>query len=223
MDYTVSKITWHFKTLTAATKKALDLLSAEQWLKRSQWYLAGGTALALQAGHRRSVDLDFFMQQANFNTAKLLEHFKKFQWQSTLIKEGTVYGILQGAKVSFITYPFFVPAAPKHRYGAVRVLDARDIAVMKIIAISQRGRKRDFYDLYWYTHTKEPLLNVLRRVHNQYPQINHNYHHLLKSLVYFNDAEHDPTPKIFFQTSWKTIKKYFISEVRQLTKSLLKL
>jgi len=65
-------------------------------------------------------------------------------WNTSLNKKNTIYGELLGAKVSFIAYPFFVPKQNYLSYGSINVLDPKDIAVMKIIAISQRGRKRDF-------------------------------------------------------------------------------
>ena len=68
---------WHTDVLPVATKKALTYLSDQVWLKRSRWYLAGGTALALQVGHRNSVDLDFFLPADNFQAVTVLRHFKK--------------------------------------------------------------------------------------------------------------------------------------------------
>lgn len=64
MDADAKKqLNFHFDILPKATKTALDFLSAQKWLENSYWYLASGTALALQAGHRRSVDLDFFSKK----------------------------------------------------------------------------------------------------------------------------------------------------------------
>lgn len=61
--------------LPLQTKMALDFLSKQSWLKESGWYLAGGTALSLHAGHRKSFDLDFFTQQRDFENNQLLSHF----------------------------------------------------------------------------------------------------------------------------------------------------
>ena len=212
------KIIWHLEALPSATKKALDKLSCQEWLRKSKWYLAGGTALALRAGHRSSVDLDFFIPRVDFNAGKLLKHFENDDWKLTLLKEGTIFGELNGAKVSFIAYPFFVTSKNVVRYGAVRVLEPRDIAVMKIIAISQRGRKRDFIDMYWYAKNVEPISDVILRLHNQYPRIEHNYHHIIKSLSYFADAENDPEPTLFFKASWRQVKGFFVSEAKNLMK-----
>ncbi|OGY87473.1 MAG: hypothetical protein A2233_00775 [Candidatus Kerfeldbacteria bacterium RIFOXYA2_FULL_38_24] len=196
-------------------------MSKKRWLKQSHWYLAGGTSLALQVGHRRSVDLDFFTPDSDFSTGKLVAHFSKKDWETTIVHEGTVYGKLLGAKVSFIAYPFFKRAEDPLWYGMVRVLSLRDIAVMKIIAISQRGKKRDFVDLYWYLHNIEPLVDILRKVHKQYPTVTHDYHHIMKSLMYFADAENDPMPELYFKVSWKTIKTYFRREIPKITRQIL--
>lgn len=217
------RVTWHFDVLPESAKKTLDLFSQMRWLRRSRWYLAGGTALALQAGHRSSVDLDFFTPQNEFSAAGLLKHFSKDIWSPDIVRQGTVYGKLLGTKVSFIAYPFFVARESYHWYGAVRILDLRDIAVMKIIAISQRGRKRDFIDLYWYCLHREPLSALVHRLADQYPAVAHDYHHILKSLTYFTDAEDDPMPKLFFQASWKDVKKFFKHEVVNVAKETLKL
>lgn len=211
----------HF--LPRATQHALKYLSDYAWLKQSEWYLAGGTALALQEGHRSSIDLDFFTQKKEFSEEKLINHFPKTMWTTDILREGTVYGKLLKAKTSFIAYPFFLPRKPYHWYGMVRVLDVDDIAVMKIIAISQRGRKRDFIDLYWYCMNQKKLWDVIHCLKNQYPTVSHNYAHIIKSLTYFVDAEEDPMPKLFFKASWTGIKKYFRREVPQVAREILKL
>ncbi len=69
------KIEWHYKTLPRATKEALDFLSKEKWIEKEEWYLAGGTALALQVGNRKSYDLDFFSTRRDFDEKKLLANF----------------------------------------------------------------------------------------------------------------------------------------------------
>lgn len=207
--------------LPRATRRALDFLSKQAWLAKSDWYLAGGTALALQVGHRSSVDLDFFLPKGTYPTAALVERLKKYDWESSRIEEGTIYGKIMGAKASFIAYPYFVRATPLLRYGSVRVLQAADIAVMKIIAISQRGRKRDFVDLYWYTTNREPLEDIIRRLKKQYPSVAHDYGHIVTALTYFDDAEADPMPEMHFRASWEEIKRYFNREVPRVARRVL--
>jgi len=201
----------------------LEYLSNQSWLKGTDWYLAGGTALTLQVGHRLSLDLDFFLPKKDFRTTVLLKHFPGTIWHTDVNEEGTVYGRLYNAKISFIAYPFFIPEQPVLYFGNVAIVDKRDIAVMKIIAISQRGKKRDFFDLYWYLHHCESLFDIILRVARQYPTVAHDYHHIMKSLMYFADAEIDPMPEIFFDTTWAQVKKYFQKEIPVVTKRILKL
>ena len=94
---------------------------------------------------------------------------------------------------------------------------------MKIIAISQRGRKRDFFDLYWCAKNIEPLEKLIKRLKIQYPSVAHDYHHILKSLVYFVDAETDPDPEIYFKVNWKEIKEFFRKEIPNITNKIINL
>jgi predicted nucleotidyltransferase component of viral defense system len=226
MDVIAQKqqIEFHFEALPRATKKALDFLSQQKWLENTNWYLAGGTALALQAGHRLSVDLDFFTTDAKFKHESILPNFSSnTNWKTTIEEPNTIYGELLKAKISFIAYPFFIPKQKMFRYGAVKILSAIDIAVMKIIAVSQRGRKRDFFDLYWCAKNLEPLEKTVRRLKAQYPSVAHDYHHILKSLVYFEDAESNPAPETNFKAVWPEVKKYFRKEIKEITKDIINL
>lgn len=210
--------------LPRQTKKAILYCANLPLLRKTGWYLAGGTALALQVGHRQSVDLDFFTKQAKFNEISIERTlFATGHWQTSFIERGTLYGTLLGAKMSFIAYPFFVPSKQFLKYDNIRILLPTDIVAMKIVAISQRGRKRDFVDLYWYCANQEPLAEIINRAVKQYPGQKHNQAHFLKSLTYFADAEADPMPKIFFKASWRDVKKYFRREVPEVARKLLKL
>ncbi len=212
---------WKFDILPQPTRKALDYLKDASWLPRGKWYLAGGTALALQAGHRQSVDLDFFTTEKTFPPAEVIAHLPENVWQADIVKEGTIYGKIHHAKVSFIAYPFFIPVKPKLTYGFVEMLDKDDIAVMKIIAISQRGKKRDFVDLYWYVKNCAPLLSIVEKLKRQYPTVAHNFQHIIKSLTYFDDADKDPMPPLLFDARWDDIKRFFQEEAVKTAKELL--
>ena len=211
----------NFSHIPSTTQKALNLLSKQDWIRENGWYLAGGTALTLQFDHRTSVDLDFFTPDKDFDGASISESLFPYKWIITRTDKGTLYGELDGTKISFISYPYFVPKQPFITYGNIAVLDAQDIAVMKIIAISQRGRKRDFFDLYFYIRQQEPLLNIIERVATQYPNLKHNYHHIIKSLMFFEEAEEDPEPQIFFDATWEKVKQYFLKIVPEIADKLL--
>lgn len=202
-----------FTHLPDNTHKAFKVMAQQRWLKENGWYLAGGTALSLQCDHRVSVDLDFFTPHADFDVEYIISALTPLGWITSLREKGTLYGELEGAKISFISYPYFAPKQPFIEYEFINILDTCDIAVMKIIAISQRGKKRDFFDLYWYVVNNEPLLDVLQRIRQQYPDSQHNYHHIIKSLTYFEEAQEDPEPQIFFDATWEQVKQYFITAV----------
>jgi len=223
MDVATQKQTGlNFDILPAKTKKAFLFLSEQSWVGKSGWYLAGGTALALQTGNRKSVDLDFFITEPAFNSKIVLNNFLNDKnWQIGFMEEGTIYGELFGAKVSFITYPFFKPDQKLKSFGNIQILNPLDIAVMKIIAISQRGKKRDFFDLFWCAQNLEPLKKTILRLKKQYPSVAHDYHHLLKSLVYFADAENDPMPEINFKATWSEVKKFFTQEIPAITRDII--
>ena len=217
-------IAFHLETLPRQTRKALDFLSTKNWLSRKSWYLAGGTALALQAGNRKSVDLDFFTTKASLESEEIITYFKNNKnWETTINKNNTIYAKLFKAKISFIAYPFFIPKQAYVKYGTINILQPHDIEVMKIIAISQRGKKRDFFDLYWCAHNIESLEQIIRRLPKQYPSVAHDYHHILKSLVYFKDAESDPEPEIYFKANWKIVKRFFTKEIPIITRKVMHL
>lgn len=193
-------------------------------LSRDGWYLAGGTALALQVGHRVSVDLDFFTNEKDFDATQIeKELLEQGEWVTTLREKGTLYGLFQGAKMSFIAYPSFHPSDEGVQCRSVRLLTPKDIAAMKIMAVSQRGKKRDFVDLYWLAQHGVSLEDALLGALEQYGNRHHSLPHFLKSLVYFADAVDDPMPEIFFQADWKTVKNYFETTVPLLAKKLLQL
>ncbi|MSU75333.1 MAG: hypothetical protein EXS55_02360 [Candidatus Magasanikbacteria bacterium] len=208
--------------LPRATERALLACSKLSLFSERGWYLAGGTALTLQVGHRQSVDLDFFTTNKNFDEVRIERAlFNTGQWVTTYRQAGTIYGTFLKAKVSLIAYPFFKPTRRRLAYGNVKMLTPADIAVMKILAISQRGRKRDFIDLYWYCRSRESLREVVRRALQQFSGQENNVSHILKSLTYFADAENDVAPKLFFKISWSEVKKFFEREVITLGHGML--
>ncbi len=177
--------------------------------------------MALQIGHRVSVDLDFFTSEATFSADVLAARFSKKEWTTDIVREGTIYGRLLGAKVSFIAYPLFIPKSPFIDYGNLHILAIHDIAVMKLLALSQRGKRRDFIDLYWLCHNGFSLLEIMKRLPEQYPSVAHDYHHIIKALAYFVDAENDLMPQAAFPCRWADVKKFFQTEAVKAAEQLL--
>jgi hypothetical protein len=222
--------TLFLQRLPRATQKAFLACTELPLLAKDGWYLAGGTSLALQAGHRKSVDLDFFTTESQFVEDRVERTLLETQhWTTQYQQRGTLYGLFHKAKMSLIAYPFFKPSGDWLSCGTVRLLKPDDVAVMKIIAISQRGRKRDFVDLYWYLliFKGSPsrghlfLRDLLLRTLQQYPSQKNNLPHFLKSLTFFDDAASDPMPTLYFKASWSEVKAYFRKEVPRVARELL--
>ena len=134
----------NLKILPSKTKNLLEALSKKSFIKN--FYLAGGTALVLGFAHRVSNDLDFFSEQ-KFNNNSLKKEIKKIgKWEAGVEIENTLIGYLDGIKSSFFYLPYKLIEEPRY-FNNLRIAGLADIALMKILAISQRAAKRDFVDL----------------------------------------------------------------------------
>jgi len=201
------------KVLSKNTKKALALLSKCEFL--DQAYLGGGTALALQIGHRTSIDLDFFISR-EFDAQRLLVSLEKVcAFELEKRSWGTILGRVEGVQFALFVYKYPVLFPFKSLFG-INILDIGDIAVMKLDAIAARGTKRDFVDLYFICQERFSLKEILYFYEKKYKKLASNIVHLKKSLVYFIDADKDKMPKMLKRVNWKDVKRYFEEEVKKL-------
>ncbi len=189
-------------------------------LQARGFYLAGGTGLALQLGHRISEDLDFFTE-TEFDPIAVSRHFEaRPEYSETMVSSGTLYCRISGIKLSFLRYP--VPLRhPVLDYLAVRIADWRDILAEKFKTISQRGSRRDFYDIYACFMKKG--LSIAEGVNlfkERFAGTGINYQHAAKSLTWFNDAESEPDPQLLIRTDWPTVKKFFDSRAADFAQAL---
>ena len=106
----------------------------------------------------------------------------------------------------------------KHNFSGIKIADIKDIASMKIAAISDRGTKRDFIDLYFIIKVKKTLTldEILRLYDKKFGLLKQNKIHILKSLCYFEDAEEEIMPKMLKDVSWRKIKKFFEGEIKKI-------
>lgn len=102
----------------------------------------------------------------------------------------------------------------------MRLASLIDIAVMKWAAVSQRGARKDFIDLYYICRHGYDLKDLLALLPEKYPETNINYYHMIKSLSYFDDAERETMPEMMEKTGWPAVKEYFLGLQRSLLKSL---
>ncbi|WP_159071926.1 MULTISPECIES: nucleotidyl transferase AbiEii/AbiGii toxin family protein [Carboxydocella] len=180
------------------------------------FYLAGGTGAALYLGHRWSEDLDFFSEQEfdPFQLAGKLANFEGFLLTSQ--GPGTLHCFIYGVKVSFLYYPY-----PRLETGLtyknIQLASLKDIALMKLVALVQRGTKKDFVDLFFLDKEQIKFEDIFKAYPDKYPVKTFQPLVFLKSLGYFDDAELEPMPRLFREVSWSEIKKYFLQRQKELT------
>lgn len=205
----------HWDILDAPRKKLLPHLA---FAKTYGFYLAGGTGLALQLGHRTSIDFDFFsgkkFEEGEFEKA-LYDNIKNFKverkgWQ-------TFIGQASKIDISFFYYdhPLLEPLI-KTEY--LNILPVPDIAAMKLIALTDRGVRRDFLDLY-VVAKEHGLDKIFRWTSKKFPH--YDLHFCIKALTYFEDAEKDASGrgiKLKEDASWAEIKNFLMRETKRLVK-----
>lgn len=206
--------------LTEASKNLLKDFNRE--LTGFGFYLGGGTGLALQLGHRISEDLDFFTNQ-DFQPETLSRYLEtKSQYQETLVSPGTLYCTVRMVKLSFIHYP--VPLLfPIIEFENIKVADWRDIFAEKFKTLSQRGSRKDFYDIYaGYTLGNLAIGDGIEILRRRFAGTGINYYHILKSLCFFDDAENEPELILPKAIPWRGIKEFFLQNLKEFEKYLLK-
>jgi len=202
----------HFNVLPEHQKLLWDQLARQQWIE--PFYLAGGTSLALQIGHRQSVDFDFFIL-GDFDTHEIIGNLRILGEFELFHEAGnTLNGSLNNVRISFFRYKYPLIGKP-HKHAFISVADLIDIALMKLEAISGRGSKKDFIDLYFLLRYF-PLTELFEKYPLKYGKQVSNHYHLLKSLIYFEDAEEQPMPLMLTGISWEQVRKSIIAEVKKI-------
>ncbi len=197
----------------------LDILNGlMQMPALNEFYLVGGTALALHFGHRLSVDLDLF-STTEFNNEALIvplqEKFAGFVYRNTHNPIG-LFGSIDGIKVDFVKHHHHPLIENPVNEGGIRILSIPDIMAMKIAAIMKRGVKKDFWDiaelLQYYS-----VEDFIRFYTKKYPS-----QQLLVSvpfaLTYFSDADESEDPVSLKGQTWKTVKKTIQQHVNDFLK-----
>ena len=172
-------------------KKRIGVLPLFKNFKK-EFYLAGGTSLALQIGHRDSIDFDFFKQD-NINTSKLFEEIINIFYNYKVLKiqeEKNTLTVLidKDIKLSFFSYRYkLLKKITKEKYLSLASIE--DIACMKLSAILSRASNKDYIDLY-YIFKKYNFKEILNLCEKKFDDIDINL--ILKSLVYFDDVKFEP-------------------------------
>jgi len=208
--------------LSVLNRNQKELLKKLGFLKKYGFYLAGGTNLALQIGHRTSLDFDFYTKK-RFDSLELHRLLEKNFKEIILLQkaEGTLIVKINSVAISFFQYPYPLISLLIKYQNFPPLASKEDIAAMKIIAISDRGTKRDFIDIYFLLE-EFSLKEIFGFVKKKYP--NFNIYVGLMGLTYFIDAEKKQKRKLylFHSVSWNEVKKFLIKEIKKYQKECLK-
>lgn len=200
----------HRKTVQPNTLSLIKDLQSKEYL--TDFLLVGGTALALQIGHRTSVDIDLFNNK-RFDIEALSVHLQNDY--PIVIRNRMAHAILvdiNSIKTDFVFQPSHI-IGDIVTLEQIKMASILEIGAMKIGAITSRGKKRDFVDLFCLLR-HFTLSNILKAFITKYPEATMEL--AIRSLFYFQDAEADPDPNCFFLFDWEKVKKTIKSEASKL-------
>lgn len=205
-----------YRTIEPHTLELLKYLMEIPLFKECR--LVGGTSLALQYGHRSSVDLDLFgdIPDDDLLFQDVLTKVGRIDAQKTskIVKTFIVNGI----KVDFVNYSMYPWIDEPVIEDGLRLASPKDIAALKAYAIQNRGSKKDFIDLFFLLK-HFTLEDILKFYSLKYP--NYSMFRTRMALTFFDDAEGQECPKMWVDVSWDTIKETISQEVRKVNWDLL--
>lgn len=192
----------YYETIDTPTLELLRRLLAIPSF--SSLRLAGGTSLALQYGHRKSVDIDLFgsISLDGDTLSNVLSEVGEVKRLNNRVNIH-MYSI-DGVKVDIVNYPYpWIDAL--YIQDDLRLASDKDIGAMKLAAITGRGTKKDFIDLFELLQHYS-LSDLISFYEQKYPD--GSVLLVLKSLVYFEDAEGEIEPFMLRNYSWEQVKMH---------------
>jgi hypothetical protein len=176
-------------------------------IQPKDFYLGGGTALAVYFGHRVSVDLDWFTSRPAGDMMIFAQSLRNanFDFEIKQTAPGTLHGIISNVRVTFLEYryPLLKPLTHWKEVGC-SIGPLEDLACMKLSAVAQRGARKDFCDIY-ALGLKQFSLNEMLDFYRKKFGIQ-DIGHILYGLAYFDDAENERMPKMLWDVKWTEIK-----------------
>ncbi|MFQ5859114.1 MAG: nucleotidyl transferase AbiEii/AbiGii toxin family protein [Anaerolineae bacterium] len=199
----------HWEALTSETHQAFHKTAGLPFI--SQFYLAGGTGLALHLGHRFSVDLDFFSSAPDSVGPDVRAVLREVLDDPTLSithdKDTTFVVTWRGVGISFFDlHPYPLVQQPLLVEG-VSVATVAEIGAMKLAAIIGRGTRKDLVDLH-YILQQVPIEDLFGVAATKYARVRTFAVSATRALAYFEDAEALPMPTMIDPTPWTTMKRF---------------
>ena len=203
--------------LAKAFQRVLARIGREAPLRG--FYLAGGNAIGAYFGHRTSEDLDLFSLDDSIKLDSIRNQLKKAIPELKFINrsDAVLKAELDGVPIDIVSYPYAPLERPKKGPAGFPIASLRDLAAMKVDAISSRGIRRDFWDLYEIIRHGLSLEQALVAYCKRFGREHSDLYHVIRSLTYFGDAEKAPEyPEGLTPRKWAAIKRFFEAEVPKL-------
>jgi len=207
----------HWETVTTEMHNLLKWASHQDFI--SPFYLAGGTALALRVGHRKSVDLDFFSQTDEVHERtrqRIIRTVAERDGQVIENVDGNLVLLVDDVRVGFFSYGY-KPLEPFEQIENVNVASMLDIGLMKLDAVIGRGSRKDYFDLYVIAE-EYPLEELLQAGARKYPSSRDFALMAVESFVLFDNAERDVQPELLINVTWDKVRQYFSEQAKLLGK-----
>ncbi len=203
----------HHEALSEQNKKLFPLLKSF-----TEFYLAGGTALALQIGHRVSVDFDLFSPEGIEKTllSKIKQVFSDFSVRVSVNNHEELTVFIDDTKVTFLSYAFPI-LLDLVSYEGVRLLGIKEIAATKAYTIGRRGSFKDYVDLYFiFSEGYSSIEEVIALAEQKY-KVDFNGRLFLEQLVYLADIEDTEIELLRDGPKDKVaLEKFFSDEIRKI-------
>ena len=205
----------HWNTITAGMRDLLQNLASQPFIH--SFYLAGGTALALQIGHRRSVDLDFFSETNEVGEQtrqEIIRSLRPLNAQAIENVGGNLLLLVNNIHLGFFSYRYPL-VQDTHQLEDIRLASMADIGLMKCDALITRGGRKDFYDLF-YIAQQIPLEQLLELGGTKYAYYRDFPIAVIEQMIVFDNADRDVQPILFDAIPWQMVKDFFLQEASRL-------
>jgi hypothetical protein len=205
----------HESILTDAQKRVLHAVGP--FARRAGFYVAGGTAVALRFGHRRSEDFDWFAPALPRPDALLSDlQAQGLPLHDSQIEAGTVISRIEGVKISFFEYRYpLLDSLEQWPEYDTNIASLRDLGAMKLLAVAQRGSRKDFVDVYELLQSGVVLRGMLEDFREKFKTDSIS---ALRGLTYFDDAETEPLPEMLKPLDWRELRVALEQAVRDVAR-----
>jgi len=182
-----------------------------------EYYLVGGTAVALYIGHRRSIDFDLF-KYSPLKHYKIIQKITEFSYPYTITRKVTEQLNLNvgNVKFTFFEYPFKIDTPNKFE-NIIRLPELLDLAAMKAYALGRRSKWKDYVDMYFILKYFYSIDQISKKANIIYGQLFSEK--LFRALLsYFDDIDYsEPVEYLLPAVSGEEIKKFLIDKVTDIS------